>query len=164
MWSYGGMFPGLDANKCRSGHYFGFVWLPSNQGGPATTNRVDVTNMIRPWVAAKDPNGVLGVSVESDVPTYNFKSVAASLEVVWDQSPPPVTLSSPADTATITTLTPTLGSNTVTDPDGEPVLYRAVLSARDPGSLADADPATACGAQRGGVVLDVGFDAIVRGA
>ena len=147
-WSFGGMYPGWDLAKCTSGYYYGYSWADSLQGPAATTNRVDVTNLVRPWVAAKDPGGVLGVSVEQYPGTYNFKAVSPTLEVVWDQQSPAAVLTAPANDASVTSLTPTLTSGSVTDPDAgqNPPLYRAVVFARDPGSLADVDPTSSCNA------------------
>jgi hypothetical protein len=91
---------------------------------------------------------VLGVSVEQYPGTYNFKAVSPTLEVVWDQQSPAAVLTVPANDASVTSLTPTLTSGSVTDPDAgqNPPLYRAVVFARDPGSLADVDPTSSCNA------------------
>lgn len=146
-WTWTGAYPGHDIAKCRSGYYWGYAWTNSVQGPEATTNRVDVTDMVRPWVAAKQAGNVIGVSAQNQVPAYNFKATAATLEVVWDQLTTAASLVGPANGASVTTLTPTLSTSTVTDPDaGQTPLYRAVLMASNPGSLADAVPEQGCGA------------------
>ncbi|MDQ2700169.1 MAG: PA14 domain-containing protein, partial [Actinomycetota bacterium] len=147
-WSHAGAYPGHGgASNCRSGYYYGYSWVPSIQGASGTVNRVDVTDMVRPWVASKTAGNVFGLSAENQTPNYNFKATSPTLEVVWDQLTTAATLTGPADGSSVTSLTPTLSTSTVTDPDaGQTPQYRAVLMASNPGSLANATPEQACGA------------------
>lgn len=148
-WSYAGAYPGWDVAKCRDSRYFGFGLVDSILGAHPGETYVDVSEMLRPWVAAKDPNGVIGLSVADNVPVYNFKVTAPSLVVTWDQQTPTTTPVAPVDTSTITTMTPTLQVNTVTDPDGaaqNPPLYRAMVWAAKPSAEAYANPGYQCGA------------------
>ena len=150
-WSYAGAYPGFDPYKCRAGYYYGFIWADSilngypNPANPNDYTNIDVTNMIRPWVAAHDPNGVLGVSMEQYAGWYSLKATAPTLIVFWDTPSPAVGGMTPANGATMTNQTPTLSWGTVTDPDAgqSPQLYRAVLFGSKPTGLGS-DPTTNC--------------------
>ena len=147
-WSYAGAYPGWDVSKCRDGYYYGYGLVDSVLGAHPGTTYVNVSDMMRPWVAAKDPNGVIGLSVANDIPVYNFKATAPSLLVTWDQTTPTTTPVAPADTSTVTTTTPTLQVNSVTDPDAgqNPPLYRTMVWASKPDASAWANPMDQCGA------------------
>ncbi|WP_198943296.1 PA14 domain-containing protein [Actinokineospora bangkokensis] len=55
--------------------------------------------------------------------TYTYKNLAATLLVDTGNAPPMPILTAPGDYAVLTTLTPTVAVNPVTDPDGDPVTY-----------------------------------------
>jgi YD repeat-containing protein len=148
-WSYAGAYPGWDLSKCNEGYFFGYSWTGSVIGAHPSSGYVDVTNMIRPWVAAHDANGVLGVSVDDWPGGYNFKATGPSLEIQWDTPSPAVGSMVPADGATLTSTTPTLSWGAVTDPDAgqSPEMYRAVLFA-GPQSDLGVEPREQCLANR----------------
>jgi RHS repeat-associated protein len=146
-WSYAGAYPGWDQGKCRDWYYYGFQAVSSVVGGYPGSTLVDVTNMLRPWVAAHDPNGVFGVSLKDDSALpYDFKATIPSLEVTWDTPSPAAPLVGPADGSTLATSTPTLSVGAVTDADADqnPPMYNAVIYAGQPTDLAAADPTSNC--------------------
>ncbi len=147
-WSYAGAYPGWDASKCRDSYYYGFGLVPSVLGPHDSYTYVNVSEMLRPWVETKSPYGVFGLSVADDIPAYNFKATAPSLVVTWDQVTPVTAPVTPADGSTITSLTPTLQVNPVTDPDAgqNPPLYRTMVWASKPSPALWGDPAAQCGA------------------
>ena len=146
-YSYAGAYPGLGGTaNCRDGYYYGFSYVPSDLSGYPGQTLVDVTHLIRPWVANKTTFGALGVSVDPWAGVYDFHATVPSLEVVWDQQSPASALSSPTDGATITSTTPTLSWGAVTDPDSgqNPAMYKAVIFAQTPSDLG-VEPAANCG-------------------
>ena len=151
-WSYGGLYPGFSGTSgCMS--TWTYLWF-LNDSIFGTDARVNVTKWIRPWVHSHDPNGVLGLSLETVPGQYSFKASNPRLEVYWDQPTPPSTLTAPADGSSITTLTPTMSWSGVTDPDTaqNPVQYNMSLFAAKPGVL---DPDQMC--QNGSLLWNTGF-------
>jgi RHS repeat-associated protein len=62
--------------------------------------------------------------VGSEVPgTWTYKNLNATLTVDTGTAPPAATLAGPADNSVLTTLTPTLAVNPVSDPDGDATTY-----------------------------------------
>jgi RHS repeat-associated protein len=62
--------------------------------------------------------------VGSEIPgTWTYKNLNATLTVDVGSAPPAAVLSSPADGSVLTSLTPTLKVNPVSDPDGDAVKY-----------------------------------------
>ncbi|MFN7147898.1 MAG: PA14 domain-containing protein [Microthrixaceae bacterium] len=146
--SYAGAYPGVDAAKCRDSYYFGYSLTDSVLGAHSGTTYVDVSDMVRPWVAAKDGAQRIGLSVAPQSGVYNFKATAPTMLVTWDQQTPTTTPVTPTDGQTILSTTPTLQVNAVTDPDAgqNPPLYRAMVWAAKPSAIAQDDPVAQCAA------------------
>ena len=148
-WSYAGAYPGWNLGQCTDGYFYGYTWTGSAIGAHPSTGYVDVTNLVRPYVANHDTNLVLGVSVDNWPGGYDFKVTAPSLEIQWDTPSPAVSGMTPGDGATLTSPTPTLSWGAVTDPDSgqSPEMYRAILFAGPQSGLGD-DPVEQCGGNR----------------
>lgn len=143
-WNYGGAYPGY-SGTCNDQYWAGFQQAWSVIGAHSSSALVDVTSLVRPWVANHDPNGVLGVSIDDWPGQYAFKATAFSLLIDWDQPSGTPTLVAPADGSTTTSTTPTLQVNSVTDPDSTQTQewYSASVFAGKPTGLTD-DPKTNC--------------------
>ncbi|RBY96562.1 hypothetical protein DQ237_07985 [Blastococcus sp. TF02-8] len=82
-----------------------------------------LTQFVRDRVNARDPNAyyMLVGTEQSRVGTY--KNLTATMTVDVGSAAPAPVMTAPANDAVLTSLTPTLSVNPVTDPDGEPVSY-----------------------------------------
>ncbi len=144
-WNYAGTNPGWGG--CTDYYNYGYAPAASMIAGYPGTTYVDVTQLLRPWVATHNPGGVFGVAMD-DLPSgvYDFKATIPSLQVVWDQPSPAAPLVGPADGATIASSTPTLSVGAVTDPDSgqNPPMYSAVIYPGRPNNLAGSDPTSNC--------------------
>jgi hypothetical protein len=142
-WNYGGIYTGWGG--CTNTWWPGFYQVYSDLGPHFSSTYVDVTNLLRPWVANHDPNGVLGVSVPDVAGAYTFKATSVALLIDWDQQSGVPTLVQPADGATVTSTTPPLQVNAVTDPDPSQTheYYNVSVFAGQPAGLGD-DPANGC--------------------
>jgi RHS repeat-associated protein len=142
-WSYAGA---LSNGSCDNWFYSGFDPVVATVSPSPSVDYIDVTNMIRPWVATNNTGAALGVSMADAPGVYTFKSVIPSLEVVWDSPSNAATLVAPANGATVTSTTPTLQTSTATDPDSgqTPELYKAAIFAGQPSSGLGDDPTNNC--------------------
>lgn len=95
---------------------------------------LDTTSLAQRWLRSAAPNYGVELAVKPDGVTDNaaFKAFrtgetgsasAPVLSITYDHQPTAATALAPADTAIVTSSTPTLSVNAATDPDGDPVKY-----------------------------------------
>ncbi|GDY32781.1 hypothetical protein GTS_44140 [Gandjariella thermophila] len=82
-----------------------------------------LTNFLADRVNNQDTS-VFFMIVGAELPaTWTYKYTTATMVVDTGTAPPATSIVAPADQSVITSLTPTLSVNSVTDPDGDPVSY-----------------------------------------
>jgi RHS repeat-associated protein len=108
---------------------------------------LDVSTLVGTWHYFGVQNGVFGFSGANTPGVYTYKRLHPPTLVLTVNSPPPAPgLVAPADGAlAITSMTPTLKWNPVTDPDGDAMDYTAKIATGPDGEsgLVAASPATA---------------------
>ncbi|MGW3960810.1 PA14 domain-containing protein [Amycolatopsis sp. NPDC005003] len=82
----------------------------------------ELTGFLKHVVDIRQPSYFMLVGSEV-AGTWTYKNLNATLSVDTGVAPPAANLVSPADNSVLTTLTPALAVNAVTDPDGDPITY-----------------------------------------
>ena len=117
-WS-AGLWHATDRNFNALGEYLGSALV----GDVGTFDYVYLTNFLRGRVDARDNNVAFMLTGGEDPGVWSYKHLNATLTVDTGAAPPAPTLASPADGSVLTSLTPTLAVNPVSDPDGDKVKY-----------------------------------------
>ena len=102
------------------------ICVPAFCGVEAVVNdtvQFNVTGLYDYWFTANAGGGSLALFGDEWPGAYTYKSFSAALDITIDRWAPAPTPNQPADAAVISTLTPSLSTNPVTDPDGDPVQY-----------------------------------------
>lgn len=100
-------------------------------GGPGSGTTLDVTNLIGTWHYFGVQTGVIGVTGSETSGVFTYKRMHPPVLTLNLNTPIAATptLVAPADKSlVITSTTPTLKWNAVTDPDGDPVKYTAKVA------------------------------------
>ena len=97
--------------------------IPSVQGNPRLPVRFDVTDTVRGWFDANSSGHLLGLALADEVSPSSTATYSQTLELWLSQPPPATTVSLPFNNGVVSTLTPTIHANVVTDPDGDIVNY-----------------------------------------
>nr|CEL18157.1 putative large secreted protein [Kibdelosporangium sp. MJ126-NF4]CTQ90613.1 putative large secreted protein [Kibdelosporangium sp. MJ126-NF4] len=92
-------------------------------GDVGSFSETTFTAFLRNAVDRRDPNAFFMLVGSETAGTWTYKNLAATLQVDTGSAPPAATLAGPADHSVLTTLSPTLAVNPVSDPDGDPVRY-----------------------------------------
>lgn len=82
-----------------------------------------LSNFLRTEVNANRNTAYFMVRGTEEPGTYTYKNMSATMLVDTGNAPPIPTQTAPADHAVVSTLTPTLSVNPVTDPDGDAIKY-----------------------------------------
>jgi RHS repeat-associated protein len=117
-WS-SGLWHATDRNFNALGEYLGSALV----GDVGSFTNPNLTNYLRGRVDARDNNVAFILTGGEDPGVWSYKHLNATLTVDTGTAPPAPTLASPADGSVLTSLTPTLAVNPVSDSDGDKVKY-----------------------------------------
>ena len=100
-----------------------------SSGVVGTSGDIDATAAYRAMAANSDFGAWMVIGADTEAASWkNFDPGKSFVEFSYTRRPAAATLNSPSDGATIETLSPYLKADAATDPDGNPVKYRFVIS------------------------------------
>jgi hypothetical protein len=129
----GGSSQSIDVTWASAWSWAGVATTPALGTGSlssAADTTIDIKSSMQYFVDNNISAAIGFIGTTENAAVYSYQNFTATLEVTYNQAPPPPSAVAPADGSIISTLTPTLSVNPVTDPEGATVVYYFQVSYR----------------------------------